>query len=89
MKYKFLDVVRLNTNKFNDQGLRKGMVGAVMEVYTNPEGYEVDFALPENNGSSICTGFCEKYLDYIPKDKWEEAYRTAHLDVERYKHDVD
>lgn len=43
MKYKLFDVVVLNED-LSDEGLRAGMIGAVIDVYSQPvEGYEVEF----------------------------------------------
>jgi len=43
VKYKLFDVVVLNED-LSDEGLRAGMIGAVIDVYSQPvEGYEVEF----------------------------------------------
>ncbi|CAH1217463.1 hypothetical protein PAECIP111891_04569 [Paenibacillus allorhizoplanae] len=43
MKYKLFDVVRL-LKDFSEEGVFKGEVAAIVEVYTNPmEGYELEF----------------------------------------------
>ncbi|QOF82204.1 MULTISPECIES: DUF4926 domain-containing protein [unclassified Pseudomonas] len=43
MKYKLFDVVVLSED-LSDEGLRAGMIGAVIDVYSQPvEGYEVEF----------------------------------------------
>ncbi|MFS6938991.1 MULTISPECIES: DUF4926 domain-containing protein [Neisseria] len=51
MKYSLLEVVQLQQDfpRFN---LRKGDIGAIVEVYSNPyEAYEVEFC--DNEGKTI------------------------------------
>ena len=53
MKYKTLDTVVLNTD-LPDLGLRKGDLGAVVQVY-DPDGLEVEFVTASGRTEALVT----------------------------------
>ncbi|UQZ90255.1 DUF4926 domain-containing protein [Deltaproteobacteria bacterium Smac51] len=50
MKYKQFDVVVL-TEDIEEYDLKEGTVGTIVDVYTKPEGYEIEFF--DENGKEI------------------------------------
>lgn len=53
MKYKVLDIVVLERN-FPSHGLKKGDLGAVVEVY-EPDGLEVEFVTASGKTTALIT----------------------------------
>ena len=53
MKYKILDTVVLNKDLL-ESGLRKGDLGAVVQVY-EPDGLEVEFVTASGNTQALVT----------------------------------
>lgn len=52
MKYKLFDVIAL-TEDILEHNLKAGMVGAIVDIYSEPEdAYEVEFC--DKDGQTIC-----------------------------------
>ena len=65
MKYSLLEVVKLQQD-FPSLNLRKGDIGAIVEVYTNPyEAYEVEFCDTEGKTIALLTLKPEQFMPFL------------------------
>ena len=67
--------VRLTTNRFLDEGVGRGTLGFILDVYD--DGYDVEFSRPED-GSTIALLFL-KAADVEPAP--DAALRPTHASV--------